>query len=253
MTFGNGTCNSTTGIDSASIIPPYFAESETPPPPFGFEAIWAPVRPHQFGVGVRGLLDLQLNEWTTCTQIDTFRILIAGDDPSSTISFKWPDRCTLYYVCDSIFLIDPTNHIPRIDMFSQDSLSIPFAGDSGISNLYIYKYGAYPCCIDCERTCPFTSAPDDQLAIPVRFSLYQNYPNPFNPVTTLEFTLPTESSLRLTICDLLGRELAVLADEKRRAGNHRISFDGSELSNGIYFARLQTSIATLSKAMILLK
>jgi photosystem II stability/assembly factor-like uncharacterized protein len=73
----------------------------------------------------------------------------------------------------------------------------------------------------------------------VSYILEQNYPNPFNPSTTITFELPMASVVRLSVYDILGREVSVLVDERRDAGVHEVKFDGSRLASGVYFYRLQ--------------
>lgn len=93
----------------------------------------------------------------------------------------------------------------------------------------------------------------DERIIPENFQLAQNYPNPFNPTTTIEFSLPTESDVRFSVYDVLGREIAVLLDERKKVGTHKVVFGGSYLPSGVYFARLKAQNAFLIRKMILLK
>ena len=74
--------------------------------------------------------------------------------------------------------------------------------------------------------------------VPTAYALGQNYPNPFNPSTTITYELPTSSEVRLSVYDMLGREVTVLVNEKRNAGVHEVKFDGSNLSSGVYIYRL---------------
>lgn len=75
--------------------------------------------------------------------------------------------------------------------------------------------------------------------MPQSFRLNQNFPNPFNPATTITFELPQASDVRLSLFDLLGREISVLLNERRSAGVHAVRLDGSSLASGVYFYRLQ--------------
>jgi hypothetical protein len=71
--------------------------------------------------------------------------------------------------------------------------------------------------------------------VPEKFELHQNYPNPFNPSTTIRFDVRSSSNVSLKVYDLLGREIAVLADEYLRAGIYAHVFTASNLSSGVYF------------------
>jgi len=88
---------------------------------------------------------------------------------------------------------------------------------------------------------------------PTEFILRQNYPNPFNPRTAIMFELPTSSDVRLSVFDFLGREVSVLVNERREAGNHELIFDGSNLASGVYFYRLAAGEFVQSKRLVLLK
>jgi hypothetical protein len=89
--------------------------------------------------------------------------------------------------------------------------------------------------------------------LPTAFSLEQNYPNPFNPTTVVSFHLPAASNAKLTIYDLLGREVAMLVNERREAGVHEVKFDGSNLASGVYFYRLEAGGFVSTKKMQVLK
>jgi len=91
------------------------------------------------------------------------------------------------------------------------------------------------------------------ISVPKEYSLSQNYPNPFNPSTTIKFELPKSSVVRLSVYDLLGREVSVLVNERRNAGYHEVKFDGSNLASGVYFYRLQAGEFVSSKRMLILK
>lgn len=91
-------------------------------------------------------------------------------------------------------------------------------------------------------------------AAPRVFSLGQNYPNPFNPATTIEFTLPADGRASLKVFDVLGREVATLLDEGRKAGEiQRVVFDASRLASGVYIARLESGGKQLFRKMVLIK
>jgi hypothetical protein len=85
------------------------------------------------------------------------------------------------------------------------------------------------------------------------FALKQNYPNPFNPSTTIMFEVPKSSVVRLSVYDLLGREVSALLNERRDAGVHEVEFEGSNLASGVYFYRLQTGDFVQTKKLMILK
>lgn len=78
-------------------------------------------------------------------------------------------------------------------------------------------------------------------SVPVNFGLGQNFPNPFNPSTTIEFSIPNESGVKLRIYDLLGKQVDVLVDQVLTSGAHSITFNASRLSSGIYFYEITTA------------
>jgi subtilisin-like proprotein convertase family protein len=82
--------------------------------------------------------------------------------------------------------------------------------------------------------------------IPDNFVLEQNYPNPFNPTTTISFSIPAESNVKLEIFDILGRKVATLINGMRTAGTYNVIWDGNNdfgnlLSSGVYFYRLEAT------------
>lgn len=89
--------------------------------------------------------------------------------------------------------------------------------------------------------------------VPSRFYLFQNYPNPFNPSTVINYSLSKDVFVVLKVYDILGREVASLVEEKQLIGNYNVEFDGSNLSSGIYFYRIQAGDFVETKKLILLK
>ncbi len=79
------------------------------------------------------------------------------------------------------------------------------------------------------------------------------FPNPFNPITKISFSLKDNGKISLKVFDVLGKEVANLADGYYEAGKHAATFNGSNLASGIYFYRLTTPTATITKKMNLIK
>ena len=89
--------------------------------------------------------------------------------------------------------------------------------------------------------------------IPDKFSLSQNYPNPFNPSTVISFQLLVVGQVLLKVFDILGKEITTLVNEQLQPGTYEVTFDGSNLSNGVYFYKLQTGNFLSIKKMLLIK
>ncbi|MCX7876078.1 MAG: family 10 glycosylhydrolase [Melioribacteraceae bacterium] len=95
----------------------------------------------------------------------------------------------------------------------------------------------------------------EEISLPTEFLLYQNYPNPFNPETIIRYQLPKECNVRLSVYDLLGRELAVLINEKQTQGfyNYSLSITKYGFSSGVYFYKLQADEFTSIKKFVIVK
>ena len=94
---------------------------------------------------------------------------------------------------------------------------------------------------------------DDEMSVPNAFTLEQNYPNPFNPSTKISYTIPQSGVVTMEVFDVLGRKVADLVNEVQTAGQHFITFNGEQLSSGVYLYRLQASDLVMCKKMMLLK
>lgn len=88
---------------------------------------------------------------------------------------------------------------------------------------------------------------------PESFELEQNYPNPFNPSTKIRFSLNLAGNVKLSVYDILGKEVGVLVNEHLNSGKYEIDFDASKLSSGIYLYKLETGGFVETKRMVLNK
>ena len=86
-----------------------------------------------------------------------------------------------------------------------------------------------------------------------RYELFDAYPNPFNPSTTIKYELPRAEHVILSVCDILGREVSVLVNERRDAGIHEVKCDGANLASGVYVYRLTAGDFVQSRKLIILK
>jgi hypothetical protein len=88
---------------------------------------------------------------------------------------------------------------------------------------------------------------------PASFELAQNYPNPFNPSTTIRYTLASSGPVSLKVYNLLGQEIATLANGFQKAGIYQVEFNGKGIASGIYFYRLHSQSTDLTRKMIFLQ
>jgi hypothetical protein len=95
-------------------------------------------------------------------------------------------------------------------------------------------------------------------SIPEKYYLSQNYPNPFNPSTKIKFDLKEDGRIKmedvkLTIYDILGREVQTLVNEQLQPGTYEVTFNGSNLPSGIYFYQLKAGDYVETRKMLLIK
>ncbi len=100
---------------------------------------------------------------------------------------------------------------------------------------------------------PWRPASDRAKAVFVRLLKHFCYPNPFNPMTTVAFEIPEPTHVTLKVYNMIGQVVATLADEELVAGSHQRTFDGTRLTSGVYFYRLQTGNTMQTEKMVLMK
>ena len=98
-----------------------------------------------------------------------------------------------------------------------------------------------------------TSVDETHQSIPNQFILYPAYPNPFNPSTKIDFSCSKKSHVKLEVFDVTGRIVATVIDEVKGAGNHSITFNGSNMSTGMYVYKLTTANNIYARKMLLSK
>jgi hypothetical protein len=91
------------------------------------------------------------------------------------------------------------------------------------------------------------------MTITDNYSLDQNYPNPFNPATKITYSIPEGKNVKLTVYDMLGKEVTTLVNEYKASGSYTVPFNGSSLPSGIYIYTLQAGQFRDSKKLLLLK
>ena len=116
--------------------------------------------------------------------------------------------------------------------------------DNGDATGSAYVYSGFTTPVDVEN---------EEVGLPVEFSLSQNYPNPFNPVTTIKYELPFKSDVKLVIYNLIGQEVRRWDIQGQPAGIHRVSWDASSVTSGVYLYRLQAGDFIQTRKMVLLR
>jgi hypothetical protein len=89
--------------------------------------------------------------------------------------------------------------------------------------------------------------------VPTKYILQQNYPNPFNPSTTISFSLPEETFVKLEVFNSIGEKISTLVSKEMNPGNYSFEWNAENYSSGVYFYRIKTGDFTAVKKLVLLK
>jgi len=93
----------------------------------------------------------------------------------------------------------------------------------------------------------------ESRVLPEKFALHNNYPNPFNPETTIRYELIRENITKLTVYDMLGKEVEILVNKNQLPGKYEINFNGAHCSSGVYFCKLSSGNYSQLQKMLLVK
>ncbi len=151
---------------------------------------------------------------------------------------NWSDLSFAYFTSDAFYYYWLTNEISAVD-----------EGD------YFSLYALHLSRLAGGRGKTFKTYPvgnEEEIKIN-DFNLKQNYPNPFNPTTTIQFSIAEKSNVKLTITDMLGREIQTLVNDELSAGSYNYNFNANNLPSGVYFYRLDAGKFSSVKKMILMK
>lgn len=107
--------------------------------------------------------------------------------------------------------------------------------------------------IDFDGTTVYSPEVEVEFTAPVVFSLGNNYPNPFNPATTINFTLPEQTMVTLSVFNAIGEKVAVLVNTQLASGFHTVEFNASNLPSGIYIYRIEAGSFSAAHKMTLMK
>jgi hypothetical protein len=245
MYFGNAT-NATYCIDDGTGGTTNYYESISPPdpPPPTWSIRWKGVRTTSGNACiVDGLFPRDYRPLPLAGNLlrrDTFKLAFGYIlNPDDSCDLTWPDPTYLAARCDSMFFtyIDKSDFsLHKIDMFAQSSCVIPNPTlDDAPLPITIYKFGKANMLIDGVGEKPEARVKE--------FSLKPNYPNPFNPSTNLAFDIPKNSTVDVSIFNVLGQKIATLVTGQVAAGAHTAVWNGttqngSPVTSGVYFARM---------------
>jgi uncharacterized delta-60 repeat protein len=160
---------------------------------------------------------------------DSTRFNTTGFDESNASAIKLNDAGDIY-ISGFSSPLDPNNHANSLRKKTY-ILTLKYNGTLQLSH----------------------GKPSSEDKIDKTYQLNQNFPNPFNPSTIISFNIPKDAFTKITIYDMLGREIKNLVSENLSAGVHTVQFDGSNLSSGIYFYELNVNGVKNIKKMMLVK
>ncbi|MFH0735270.1 MAG: AGE family epimerase/isomerase [bacterium] len=100
---------------------------------------------------------------------------------------------------------------------------------------------------------PTSVIANEEKNIPQQFKLAQNFPNPFNSSTKINYSIPSSNKVTIKVYDILGTKITTLVDGFKNAGTYEVNFDGSKLSSGTYFYRIEAGTFCETKKLLLLK
>ena len=124
--------------------------------------------------------------------------------------------------------------------------------NDGSNGMHNSKF-AFDVLTQTQNALGFVSVEQEPSGIINSYSLLQNYPNPFNPTTTINFSIPEQTNVKVIIYDALGNQIDVIADGVRSAGNYSVKWNASNDASGIYFYKLETDNFVQVRKMILMK
>jgi len=117
--------------------------------------------------------------------------------------------------------------------------------DNNITSSGVYKYRLK--IIDLDGKYSYSDIVEKDIKRSIGFGLYQNYPNPFNPSTTIKYSLPSASQVKLIVYNTLGQEITTLVNALQSEGDFYTTFNAADLPSGNYFYVLNVKSAVNEK------
>ncbi len=228
-----------------------FSEKEEELPPLSddafkfFDVRFGKPPGSRFSFGNGSWVDMR--PYYSASQVDTFYLLFRTGMISGggyPMTFTWSKELIAAAYTGSVYFKDSLG--ATFDMKALDSLVI---ADSTIGKLLLIA--EFP-------VLPTDGISDASPILPGAYRLDQNYPNPFNPVTTIHYDLPEASAVRITIYDLMGREMESFSSGNTPPGSYVFNWDATGFPSGMYFYRLHAlnkagKVNSIIKKMVLIK
>ncbi len=197
-----------------------------------------------------------LFEDTTPVELTSFTVQYAPNNVNNALLLKWQTATETnnlgFDIERSIGSDDNWEKIAFLEGFGTTTSTkyYEFVDDEATTQgTYYYRLKQ----IDTNGDYSYSGTVRFEVSAPSEFALKQNYPNPFNPSTQIVFQLKEDVNVTLSVYDLLGREVATVVNEPMKAGTHKITFDASDLSAGVYFYSLKAGSFSEMKKMTLIK
>jgi hypothetical protein len=134
---------------------------------------------------------------------------------------------------------------------TNEPVTYSFTDKNLTTGKYEYKLMQYD--FNGMSTADWDLNPIVEIGIPHKFALEQNYPNPFNPITKIDFQIPVEGLVKLSVFDMAGREVATLVNEELTPGYYTYIFNGANFASGIYFYQMISGNVVMTKKAMLVK
>jgi len=130
---------------------------------------------------------------------------------------------------------------------------VPYTGNFYYQVTAVYNQGESAPSNEVSKVVTEVRREGNEIVIPASFALQQNYPNPFNPSTVIRYGLPNRTHVSLAVFNTLGQQVALLQNGEQEAGYQEVKFDGSPLSSGVYFYRIEAGSFVQTRKLLLLK
>lgn len=145
---------------------------------------------------------------------------------------------------DSLYVVMDTSSILTLEF---DASGLPEPSPGYVRDFVLVTVGKY------TASSSSNSPQKGNNSVPLVMKLYNNYPNPFNPTTRIKYDISRNVPVKMTVYDILGREVKVLVNEIKKAGSYVAEFDASNYASGVYFYRIEAGDFVEAKKMVLVK